>query len=158
MIVSDLMTRGVVTCAPHDSLEHAAQLMWDADCGCLPVVDAGRVIGMITDRDVCMGAYTQGRLLRDLNVFETMAHEVFACLPDDSLAEAEAIMRLRRVRRLPVVDLTGRLVGLISLNDVARESMRQHARKQKDVTPDEVAATLAAICQPRQSPRIPASA
>lgn len=157
MIVADLMSRGVVSCGPNDSLARAAQLMWDADCGCLPVVDADRVIGMITDRDVCMAAYTQERLLRDAQVSEAMAHEVFACLPDDSLAEVEGIMRLRHVRRLPVIDLDGRLVGLISLNDLARESMRQQGRKTKDLTPEDVTATLAAICQPRDVRRIPAT-
>jgi len=157
MIVADLMSRGVVSCGPNDPLSRAAQLMWDADCGCLPVVDGDRVIGIITDRDICMAAFTQGRVLSDMNVFETMAHEVFACLPDDSLAEVEAIMRLRHVRRLPVIDLDGRLVGLLSLNDLARESMRQQGRKTKDLTAEEVTATLAAICQPRDVHRIPAT-
>jgi CBS-domain-containing membrane protein len=117
------------------------------------------VIGMLTDRDVCMATYTQGRgPQHNIPVRDAMAREVFACLPDDNHAEVEDIMRKRRVRRLPVVDLDGRLVGLISLNDLARESARQQTRVQKDLTPADVSAMLAAICQPRHPAVLPPSA
>ena len=159
MNVSDLMTRPVQSCTVNDNLQRAAQIMWENDCGCVPVLDAeSRVVGMLTDRDICMATYTQGKAPQHVLVSEAMAREVYSCLPDDNLAEAEDIMRKRRVRRLPVVDLDGRLVGLISLNDLARESVRQQTRVQKDLTPVEVSATLAAICQPRHPAVLPPNA
>ncbi len=159
MVIADLMSRNVATCKGDDRLDAAARLMWELDIGCVPVVDAQQhVIGMLTDRDVCMATYTQGKAPQQILVREAMAREVFACLPDDNLAEAEDIMRKRRVRRLPVIDLEGQLVGLISLNDLARESARQQTRVQKDLTPADVSATLAAICQPRHPAVLPPSA
>jgi len=159
MVIADLMSRNVATCKEDDRLEVAARMMWDLDIGCVAVVDPRQhVIGIITDRDICMATYTQGKSPQQIFVREAMAREVFSCLPDDNFAEAEEIMRKRRVRRLPVVDLDGRLVGLISLNDLARESVRQQTRVQKDLTPGDVSATLAAICQPRLPAILPPSA
>ncbi len=159
MAIADLMSRNVATCKADDHLGIAAGLMWDLDIGCVPVVDdQQRVVGMLTDRDVCMATYTQGKAPQQVFVHEAMAREVYSCLPDDNLAEVEDIMRKRRVRRIPVVDLDGRLVGLISLNDLARESVRQQTRVQKDLTPLDVSATLAAICQPRNPKILPPSA
>jgi CBS domain-containing protein len=159
MVIADLMSRNVATCREADRLDAAARLMWDLDIGCVPVVDdRHHVIGIITDRDICMATYTQGKPPQQVLVREAMAREVYSCLPDDNLPEAEEIMRRRRVRRLPVVDLDGRLVGLISLNDLARESVRQQTRVQKDLTPLDVSATLAAICQPRHPAVLPPSA
>jgi len=159
MVIADLMSRNVATCKADEYLDAAARLMWDLDIGCVPIVDDDkRVIGMITDRDVCMATYTQAKAPQHVLVREAMAREIYSCLPDDNLAEVEDIMRKRRVRRIPVVDLDGRLVGLISLNDLARESLRQQTRVQKDVTPFDVSATLAAICQPRHPKILPPSA
>jgi CBS-domain-containing membrane protein len=125
----------------------------------VPVVDDRQhVIGILTDREACMATYTQSKAPQHIFVQEAMAHEVYACLPDDNLAEVEEIMRKHRVRRLPVIDLDGHLVGLISLNDLARESVRQQTRVQKDLTPQDVSATLAAICQPRHPAVLPPSA
>lgn len=159
MVIADLMSRNVATCSADDRLDKPAGLMWDLDLGCVPVVDAQRhVVGIVTDRDVCMASYTQGKAPHQIFVHEAMAHEVYSCLPDDNLAEVEEIMRKHRVRRVPVVDLDGRLVGLISLNDLARESVRQQTRVQKDLTPSDVSATLAAICQPRSAAVLPPTA
>jgi CBS domain-containing protein len=159
MAIADLMSRNVATCKADDRLDAAAKLMWDLDIGCVLVVeDQQHVIGIITDRDICMAAFTQGKAPQHVFVREAMAREVYSCLPDDNLAEAEEIMRKRRVRRLPVVDLDGRLIGLISLNDLARESARQQTRVQKDLTPLDVSATLAAICQPRHPAVLPPNA
>lgn len=159
MAIADLMSRNVATCRADHRLDAAAKLMWDLDIGCVLVVDEQQhVIGIITDRDICMAAFTQGKAPQQIFVREAMAREVYSCLPDDNLAEAEEIMRKRRVRRLPVVDLDGRLVGLISLNDLARESARQQTRVQKDLTPLDVSATLAAICQPRHPAVLPPNA
>jgi len=119
--------------------------MWNQDCGCAPVCDEdGRVVGMITDRDVCMAAYTQGKALDQLRVGDAMARQVIACSPRDSIQEAEQRMQTARVRRLPVVDDDGRLCGMISLADLARRFDAQSSSPKVQ----EVGRTLASICQP----------
>lgn len=95
--------------------------MWEHDCGAVPVVDAERrPCGMITDRDVCMGAYTRGLPLHALRVSEVMSRHVHSCSVEDSLQRAIGTMVEARVRRMPVVAADGRLVGLLSLGDVVR--------------------------------------
>jgi CBS domain-containing protein len=152
MQVEDVMTKEVRCCSPDDSLEYAAQLMWEHDCGCLPVCGgssgdtAYRTIGVVTDRDICMCALFQHKPLSELHVRDAMATRVLACQPGDSLEHAERMMRDEQIRRLPVVNGDGNLLGLISLADLAREATRP-AQTQAEV---ELANTLAAICTPRQ--------
>lgn len=117
----DVMTRDVVSCRPADSLNRAAQLMWEGDCGALPVVDhSGKLLGMLTDRDICMAAYTRGRPLTELSVSAAMSTSVFSCRPEDTLRSVMDAMATRQVRRIPVLDEAGLLVGIVSLADVAR--------------------------------------
>ena len=144
MKVEQVMSRNVKTCLSDDTLNRAAQLMWENDCGCIPVVDDdGRAVGMITDRDVCMAAYTQDGLLNRLSVGSAMA--------TDTVAEAESIMRAAQVRRLPVVDPESHVIGLLSLNDIAREVARERGASGKpEVGSEEVAETLGAICALRE--------
>ena len=150
MNVEDLMTRTVRSCGPDDTLEAAARLMWDNDCGCVPVTDdEGRPVAMLTDRDVCMAALTQGRPLGELRVRGAMSATLHAVRVHDSLPEAEHVMQQFQVRRLPVVGADGRLAGLLSMNDVAREALRERGQRQRAVTSDDVAATLASVCRPR---------
>jgi CBS domain-containing protein len=114
------------------------------------VVDAERrVVGMVTDRDVCMAAYTQGLPLRAIRVATAMSKQVHACRPDDALLVAERIMREHRIRRLPVIAVDGTLAGLLSLNDVAQEAAREHVPATRDVSAEGLAQTLAAVCEPR---------
>jgi CBS-domain-containing membrane protein len=95
--------------------------MWEFDCGIIPVVDAeGRAVGVITDRDICMAAYTQGRALRDIPVATSMAHQVIAIHADEAVDTAERLMADNQIRRLPVIDGDGTVVGVVSLNDLAR--------------------------------------
>lgn len=151
MLVEQLMTKAVRSCGPEDSLEHAAQLMWDHDHGCLPVCSGGGgslVVGVITDRDICMCALFEGKSLRELRVAQAMANRLIVCRPDDRLSDAEGIMRRTRVRRMPVLDHADRLVGLISLADLAREANREQTLPHREVTEVEVTETLAAICAP----------
>lgn len=119
--VLDAMTREVVTCRASDPLSRAAQLMWETDCGAVPVLDHDdKLIGMITDRDICMAAYTQGRALSEVSVSSAMSTTLHTCKPTDSLRELMDTMSERRVRRVPVVDEAGKVVGIVSLADVAR--------------------------------------
>jgi CBS domain-containing protein len=152
MEIIEIMASPVFTCQPNDTLAVAAGLMWDHDVGCVPVIDErGRVVGMITDRDICMAAYTRGVALSQLDVAGAMSSSVLACSSRQTLAEAENIMRLGRVRRTPVIDDVGQLVGMISLNDLAREAMRQKGKKQRELRVEEVAATLAVVSEPRRT-------
>ncbi len=121
MHVEARMTREVAACHAEHSLAAAASRMRDHDCGCLPVVDgAGHVVGMITDRDICMAALATGAALSTLRVAEAMTGAVVTTRPLDSLEDAERTMRQHRVRRLPVVDDQARLNGILSCNDLFR--------------------------------------
>jgi CBS domain-containing protein len=116
--VGSLMTH-TPECKPDDSLARAAQLMREQRCGALPVV-LESVVAMLTDRDICMAAYTHGKPLSDLHVDSAMSKELVGCAPDDSVGAVLAIMADRRVRRLPVIDQHGTLLGIITLAGVAR--------------------------------------
>jgi CBS domain-containing protein len=153
MRVEALMTRTVATCRPHDTLDGVARTMWDGDFGCVPVVqddDGGVcVVGMITDRDICMAAYTQGRPLFDIPVSTAMQRDVRSCGPKDTVRQAIKILETNQLHRLPVVDDHDHLVGLLSLADVAREAAREHSRSARDVTADEIADAVEAVTAPR---------
>lgn len=141
MNVRQLMSSPATSCSPDDSLSHAAHLLWEHDCGMLPVVDrAGRLGATITDRDVCMGAYTKGRRLGELRVADSMSHRLVTCRDDDSIATAARTMIDHRVRRLPVVDADGKLCGVLSLNDLARAAPKDPAVGR------EVLQILTAVC------------
>jgi CBS domain-containing protein len=154
MRVEELMTKSLQTCRADDTLSQAARIMWEADCGAVPVVSSdgeGRVVGIVTDRDVCMAGYTRGVPLAQLRVREAMAEDLRCCKASDTLAEAEAAMRAAQVRRLPVVDESGHLVGLLSLADLAREAARERGSKRPAISEGEVGDTLACICEPRHA-------
>ena len=151
MRVEQLMTKQVKSCGVDDTLDRAAKLMWDHDCGCLPVCagdSVNRVVGVITDRDICMSALFKGRPLHDLRVADAMGRQLLVCRAGDSLAEVERTLRQERVRRLPVVDEQGALIGMIALADLAREAARVSTTGKQEITEMEVSDTLAAICQP----------
>lgn len=153
MKVEQIMSRPAITCRSDDPAARAAQLMWDADIGCVVVLDAGeRLVGIITDRDICMAAFFRGEALAQIPVGEVMSKAVAVVRQDDRLGMAEALMRSKKVRRLPVVDGKDKVVGLLSLNDVARAAQQQRGRRVPDVAGDEVVSTLGAICEPRRPP------
>jgi CBS domain-containing protein len=95
--------------------------MWNHDVGFLPVVDArGRVVAAITDRDLCMAAYTQGKPLAEIGVDSAMSRNLVSVRPTDPLDRAAELMECHQVRRLPVVDDDGAIVGVVTLSDLAR--------------------------------------
>jgi len=156
MKVEQVMTRDVKLCHAEDSLNDAARLMWDHACGCVPVVDAAdRVVGVLTDRDVCMAAYTRGMPLGDMTVSSAMSRQVFACHMGDALDTAEAIMRVHQVRRLPVLGFEDRIVGILSLSDIAREAERHKGQRLKELSPDAIRQTLVAVGHVRTKVEIP---
>ena len=145
MKIQDVMSREVVTCHPWDSMGSAVRRMWEADVGCLPVVDAdGRVVGMVTDRDLLMSTWFQGQRLDELAVDGAMAHRVQGCRPDEAVERALERMSTHQVRRLPVLDDEGRPLGVVSLNDVARRCDASGRPRNKSVVH-----TLAQVCAPR---------
>jgi CBS domain-containing protein len=121
MKVRDVMRHDVRTCTRDESLAEAARMMWEVDVGCLPVVDTlGRPMAMITDRDICMAAYTQGQPLTLITVASAMSHGIVTCMPETSVADLEGLMQYYQVRRLPVVNEDGIIVGIVGMADLAR--------------------------------------
>lgn len=151
MNASDLMTSSPQSCSADDSLQRAAQIMWESDCGVVPVVDAeNRVVGMVTDRDIAIAAYTQGRALWQIPVSSAMARQVHGVRETDPLDVVETLMRRARVRRVPVLDPKGCLKGILSMNDLARHAHRGFGRKGDGLRTDSIVQTLAAIGEPHE--------
>lgn len=118
MKVSDCMTRDVRVTSPDQSLRDAALLMGELDVGVLPVGENDRLVGMVTDRDIAVRGVGQG-LGPDARVREVMTDSVMYCFEDQSIEEVSRNMGDVQVRRMPVVDRQKRLVGIISLSDIA---------------------------------------
>jgi CBS domain-containing protein len=155
MKVKEVMTTSVAAVRSNEPLSLAAQLMWDCDCGALPVKDAlsGRIVGMITDRDICMASWMRDRTPSSIRVAEAMSQHVYAAAPEDSVSSAEHLMRLKQIRRLPILDDCSELVGILSLADIATAAERQGTKPAAgELAAGEVIATLADICHPRPSP------
>jgi CBS domain-containing protein len=149
MRIEELMSDNVQYCSPNDTLAAAARVMWDSDCGCVPVCTsdgAPRVIGMITDRDICMSALFEGKPLSELQVSDAMSREVHVCRPADSSVAVERLMRDRQIRRVPVTDESGALLGLVSLADLAR-CVAHQTLSSADISGAELTTTLAAIVE-----------
>ncbi len=141
MKVRDVMSVRVATCAPHAPLSEVARILWDHDCGIVPVLDEGaRPVGVVTDRDLCMAAYTQGRRLDEIPVRRVMAKDVAAVSAAADAKDAAGLMAARQVRRLVVLDDEGALVGVVSLSDLVAE---------KAVADRVAVATLRDVCRPR---------
>lgn len=119
MNVSKCMTNDVKVCAPSDTLRDAAMAMKQIDTGVLPVGEDDRMVGMITDRDIAVRAIAENRG-PDSSVRETMTQEVLYCYDDDDVDDVAKQMRELQVRRMPVVSREKRLVGMISLGDIAK--------------------------------------
>jgi len=138
------MSERVFTCHPETPLPDVAHVMWDKDCGFVPVTDrrSGVLVGVITDRDICMAAYTKGRPIADIETREVMNAEPRACHADDGLKKVHETMRRHQVRRLPVTNHAGQPTGVISLNDLAvhadekddERALREVARTLGDVS------------------------
>ena len=139
------MNRDVHTCRPETNLAMAAMQMWEGGFGVLPVLgDGGKVVGMITDRDICMAAATKHRDPATIRVEEVVTGEVYGCSPDTDMHEALKIMQQRQVRRLPIINADdGKLAGILSLNDVA---LKAQADGKAELSAMDVENTLKAIC------------
>ena len=134
MRVSEAMTREVRVASPGQSIRDVAKIMAEIDAGAMPVGDNDRLVGMITDRDIAIRAVAQGKG-PDTPVREVMSTEkVLYCYDDEDLAHVAANMGEQQVRRLPVVNRDKRLVGIVSLGDVAQTEARSASKAVKGVT------------------------
>jgi CBS domain-containing protein len=118
MKVQDVMVKDVRFCNPDTNLAAVSQIFWEQGCGALPVVENGRAIGMITDRDVSIALGTRNSKPSDTLVRDVTLPKVFFCLLQDDIHTALNIMRAQQVRRLPVLDHEGALSGILSLDDL----------------------------------------
>ena len=146
MRVRDLMTPGVVSCRPETNLAAAAALMSEMDCGVIPVVDEnGNVTGVITDRDICIALGARGKLDRKTTVGEVNSKPPFTCRPDDEVHAALETMTQARIRRLPVISDSGKLVGILSLNDLFLRAQHADGANRPGVSYEDVVNTMVAI-------------
>jgi CBS domain-containing protein len=146
MKARDIMSKPPCTCGQDTDLAAVAKLMWDHDCGFVPVVDAsGTVAGVVTDRDICIATSTRRLLPEQISAAQAMTTTIHACMSDDSVSDVLATMKQFQVRRVPVIDGSGKIQGVISLNDLVLASNDKREPKASDVV-----STMAAICGHRQ--------
>lgn len=146
MIVSEIMRTDVATCRPRMDLEQAIQKLLEHDCGFLPVLGTfGTVVGVITDRDICASLATRRRTAAHVMVEEAMQRPVYKCEASDTVLTALGTMSQHRIRRLPVVDAKGTLVGVLSMDDLILATT-----KPGGATSEDIVETLRVICRRRE--------
>jgi len=147
--VHELMTRRVTNVHPATSIERAARLMEECDCGALPVIgDNGVLVGMITDRDIAIRIVARGRDARNAIVADCMTERVFACFANESVTECMRQMAHQQVRRMPIVDDRGRLVGILAQGDLARHAGHHPFPEERRALTE----TVCAVSQPSHMP------
>ena len=141
MKVKDIMTPQPRTCSPGTNLAAAAALMLDGDCGILPVVDGGKLVGVVTDRDMYIALATRNKLASRVTVGEVARKSVLTCGPEDDMHAVLETMKEHRVRRLPVEGFGGTVLGIVSMNDILLA-----AGPGMGIRTDKVVDTFQAIC------------
>ena len=122
MQVKDIMTRGAEVVRPDATLQEAANKMKSLDIGPLPVCDGDKVVGMLTDRDITVRATAEGLDPKQTRVREVMSKELITCLEDQDVKEAAELMQSKQIRRVPILNKDKRLVGMLSLGDLAQRT------------------------------------
>lgn len=154
MKVKEVMMGTPYYCQAETNLGSATELMWNANCGFLPVeAPDGKVIGVITDRDICVALGTRNRLPGDIVVGEVMTGKLYSCAPEDDIHQALQSMKEGRVRRLPVIAKNGTLAGVILMDDVLLRTEPMSLGREPELSSDEVVRTYRAITQ-RQVPQV----
>jgi len=147
MKVKDVMTVDPVAIWLTESLASAAKSMWENDCGILPIVKDGRiVVGVITDRDICMATAVRNRPESTISVEEVMSGKMFSVKPDDDIHNALHLMQDHKVRRLPVINEEGELKGMLSMNDIVLKAQETNGKKPP-LTFHDVIKAYKAICE-----------
>jgi len=150
MKIKDAMVATAVTCKPETNLAAAVELMWIQNCGFLPIVDeAKKVIGVITDRDVCVALGTRNRLPSEIGAGEVASGKVFTCRPEDDVRTALDTMARERVRRLPVLTGAGELAGILSMDDLVMHAETADGLRKPELPLEVVATSLQKLYQPR---------
>jgi CBS domain-containing protein len=146
MLVNEIMKKPPATCTTNDTVTEASKIMHEHQCGFVPVVDArGAVVGVVTDRDVCLLVGDKHRAMTHISVQDAMSHPVFSCYAEDSVKTTLATMAKRHVRRLPVLDTHGHLQGVLSIDDVIQAPYRRGSPTAEDIV-----SSLRSIGAPRQ--------
>lgn len=148
MKVQEICSQNPVACSPDTTLANVGWLMWENDCGILPVVVDGKATTVITDRDIAIAAATKPRPANQIVVGEVVNGKLFACRPQDDVRDALKMMQKQRVRRLPVLDAEGRVAGILSINDIIRAAKPARTAKPGEVTNDDLLPALQSICTP----------
>jgi len=147
MKVEDIMNRAVASCLPAMNLAEASALMWEYDCGALPVMtQTGELAGIVTDRDICIALGTRNVQPSLLTVREVFKDHPAVCRTGDDIDSALKTMRERKVRRLPVLGESMQLQGILSIDDVLLNARRSAGGGPSFISHDDVIETLQAIC------------
>jgi len=149
MRIKHVMTKDPTCCVPSDSAQHAASLMRDENAGIVPVIDneqSRKVVGVVTDRDLCMNVVAEGLDPRTVSAEQCMTTTVVTCSPNDSVERATELMQTNQIRRLPVVNEQKELQGIVALADVVERA---------DVKPTQTHETLKRVSAPTNEPSRP---
>lgn len=158
MKVSEVMTKSPACCSSDTNLGAAAEIMWNSNCGFLPILSSQqKVVGVITDRDMCMAMATRNRLPGDITVQQVSSGVIHSCKSEDDISAALETMKEKRVRRLPVLDATGKLAGVLSADDLV---LHADSEARGALSSEDVVQTLKKLysSQLRQTQRKTASA
>lgn len=146
MNVREVMVKAPHFCDAQMNCAAAIEHLWTAGCGALPVVDAGKkVIGIVTDRDICIALGTRNRRASDVAIGDVMTADVVTCHADDDIHDALHAMRARKVRRLPVVDGEGKLEGMLTASDVLVHA-RHNDGSRPELSYENIVNALRGIC------------
>jgi CBS domain-containing protein len=148
--VKEIMSASVTSCGPNATLVAAARVMRGYNCGTLPVIDGGgKVIGMITDRDICLAVSKKDHDVSRIKVSEVISGKVYACAPTDDVKDALKTMRKKKAPGLPVVNGAGVLKGILSIDDILLHARKVRDKKSRKLIYKDAARTFQAICKPR---------
>jgi len=147
MKVKDVMTPDARAISITESLADAAREMWENDCGALPIIRDGRkVVGIITDRDICMATAMRDRIPSHISIEEVINGKLYSATPEGEVADALRMMREHKIRRLPVLNAEGELEGIVSMNDIVLKAKLRNGKKP-DIDYTDVVKTYQAICE-----------